>query len=302
MLASAADCRRARVLSSVMRPGRASAGIQLAPRAKTGRPLTWSAKLRPVASGSETRRMSRSATGKVRRSSPQSTVEVVDRLAPMPAGHQSAGSAMSRSGLDEVASPWPLGLAGDGRRRRARRATGPGRRRGRGARRRRETLTAPAAVVLLDRRGRGSRPRRRRGRCGRGCRPGRGRCPSPSRSRTAACAACCRSGSGSCRRCRAPGRAGAAGEGVGLGGRRAQGDLDAVLAGHERRRRRRSRERAEGRLPRRRPRVPFRRISAMVSRQSATKVAGPSPGCAKVRERVQSRSATQRTAYSLRPW
>ena len=32
MLASAADWRRARVFSSVMRPGRASAGIQLAPR------------------------------------------------------------------------------------------------------------------------------------------------------------------------------------------------------------------------------------------------------------------------------
>ena len=48
MLASAADCRRSRTPVGVMREGKASAGIQFAPRQKISLPLTLSAKRLPA--------------------------------------------------------------------------------------------------------------------------------------------------------------------------------------------------------------------------------------------------------------
>ena len=174
----------------------------VAPRAKTSRPLTRSLKLRPTASGSETRRTSRRASGKW-------------RVRPRPV-RRARGPAARRAGRppelrDRV---W-----------RARR----GRRRSRARSRRRRSrrpaegdvqaalsaakpwrdldVEGDAAVAWLWRMvTRRSALAGRRDRRGRRRRAGRARCSSPSRSRTAACAACCHSGSCSCRCCRAPGK------------------------------------------------------------------------------------------------
>ena len=164
---------------------------------------------------------------------PAAMTQVVERLAPLPAGHQSAGfSSVSVATICPVPS---------------RSATAPAARSPPIAMRQ-STLSAakPRSVAVTSRvdgagrRGAGGCVRRRsrpRGRSARRGRRGRGapaRCSSPSRSRTAACAACCRSGSGSCRRCRGPGTAGAACSALAARVVGAEGDLDAVLAGDQR--------------------------------------------------------------------
>ena len=90
MFAPAAEHSRSRTASPSMRPNSASAGIQFAPRQKVSWPLIRTTKLRPIASGSETRRASRRPIRRVAVLVPHVTCNSCSACGPGPFGHHSA--------------------------------------------------------------------------------------------------------------------------------------------------------------------------------------------------------------------
>ena len=278
MLASAADCRRARVFASVMRPGSASAGIQLAPRAKIGAAVDVEreaaaggvglgdeadvAEREPDACGSARRRVtarSWSGCGAEAGRPPERRVR------------RSSSSAGSR--LQPAAG---RGLAGRRRRRRRRRCQGTvaG---GEAAERDVDVERDAAGVVRAA--GRITRVDLALGADERDAavdaERGEGDVPVPAE-------VALRLAQHVAVRDRAV--AGVVGDRerllgglqrVGGAGGGAQDDLDAVLARNAARRPTSADERAEGRVGARAPRAPFRRTSATVSRPSITRVARP---------------------------